>query len=181
MKCYTFLMGKLIEGIIISENDVETNQLTLGGSKGDRKRVLFSRDNPPEVKEGMIYRMEYLCKGLGECFLELVGVKEEKDDRVLIRINTLETYDSILETENSIFSGYWNILESEESLEEIKCTNIIISTTNDTNLTGTIQWEDGLVIMSPGGTVCIKTNSGGIYLLNYHKDKGLLLKPIIFE
>lgn len=185
MKCYTFSAGELSEGIVVPEKDLSFSVLTFGRScsrsayrffstkcdilAGSRiEEVQLLTEKPPEVKEGVLHEAECVFSK-NEDLIGLRKAEREKDNRVLVHINTRETYSSSL-------SGCWKILEED------KCMNAIVTTgVYNISLNIKTEWEDGLVIMSPGGVVCIKTNSGGIYLLNYHKDKGLLLEPIILE
>ena len=154
MKCYTFSGGSLSEGISVAE-DERLGMVVFLGEQGRGRRyekVGLFRKNPAEVKDGKVNEAHpvkiTINRGTDRerSFFVLAKSNNGKDQRVLVRISTRWCY-----TRNT--AGSWSAVKGEPQN--------LVSGYGAHGAAGRIgNWDDGLVLMSPGDVIRVKPEGG---------------------
>lgn len=174
MKCYTFSGGRVSKGIAVRE-DSKLGLVVFLGEEGRGRRyekVGLFRKNPAEVKDGRVYKAHpvkiTINRGTDRerSFFTLAEPNNGNDRRVLVRINTQWVY-----TRNT--AGSWKAVKGEPQ-------DLVVGY-GAHGIAGRIgNWDDGLVLMSPGDVIRVKPEGGyktKPYALFYDSKKGLQCMP----
>lgn len=174
MKCFTFSGGRVSEGIGVL-TDSKLGLVVFLGEEGRGRRyekVGLFRKNPAEVKDGRVYEAHpvriTINRGTEQekSFYVLAKPDNGKDQRVLVRVNTYWVY-----TRNT--AGSWKAVKGAPQ-------NMVVGY-GAHGIAGRIgNWDDGLVLMSPGDVIHVRPEGGHKtepYALFYDTEKGVQCMP----
>ncbi len=153
MKTYTFAHGLLTEGLSVSTDEKFGPHIFLGESGRGRRweKVSICRKNPADVMDGRVKNAHpvkiTVNKGTEkERAFFVLAKSETSGNRILVRINTQAVY-----TRNT--AGWWKTHKGAP-VELMKGFGAH-------GIAGRIgNWDDGLLILSPGDVLYIKLEGG---------------------